>query len=92
MITVFNRKALIKDTDSEAVANVWSKLRANGIKYEVITKTHTSSFKRMLTQKRNIEFNMGGIPDKWTNRQADYLYIVYVSKNDYNKAKELCDL
>ncbi len=92
MITVFNRKALIKDTNSEAVAAVWSKLRENGIKYEVVTKTHTSSFRRMFTQKANINFNMGGVPASMTEHPADYLYIVYVSGKDYNKAKEICSL
>ena len=92
MITVFNRKALIQDTNAEAVAAVWSKLRENGIKYEVATKTGTSSFKRMLTQKSNTKFNMGGVPATWTEHPADYLYIVYVNKNDYEKAKQICSL
>ena len=92
MITVFNRKILIQDTNSEAVANVWSKLRENGIKYEVATKTHSSSFRRMMTQRSNINFNMGGIPASMTEHQSDYLYIVYVNKKDYDKAKELCDI
>ena len=92
MINVFNRKALIRDYNSEAVANVWSKLRENGIKYEVATKTHSSSFKRMLTQRQNMNFNMGGTPANWMEHPADYLYIVYVNKNDYETAKSLCDL
>jgi hypothetical protein len=92
MITVFNRKALIKDTNSEAVANVWSALRENGIKYEVVTKTGTSSFRRMMTQRSNMNFNMGGIPASMTEHSGDYLYIVCVSKKDYEKAKEICDL
>jgi len=92
MITVFNRKALVKDTNSEAVAAIWSKLRENDIKYEVATKTHTSSFKRMLTQKQNINFKMGGVPASWTEHPSDYLYIVFVNKNDYEKAKQICEL
>lgn len=92
MITVFNRKALIQDTNAEAVAAVWSKLRENGIKYEVATKTGTSSFKRMLTQQRNININMGGTPASWMEHPADYLYIVYVNKKDYEKAKQICSL
>ncbi|MBE6817180.1 MAG: hypothetical protein E7520_05710 [Ruminococcaceae bacterium] len=92
MITVWNRKVLIQDTDAQNVAAVWSKLRECKIKYEVVTKTHTSSFKRMLTQKQNIHFNMGGVPATWTEHPADYLYIVYVHKNDYNRAKELCNI
>jgi len=92
MINVFNRKILFQDTNAEAAANVWSTLRANKIKYEVATKTHSSSFKRMLTQRANIRFNMGGMPASMTEHQVDYLYIIYVNKNDYAKAKELCDL
>ncbi|MBR1763598.1 MAG: hypothetical protein IJ731_09605 [Eubacterium sp.] len=92
MINVFTRKILIQDTNAEAVAAVWSKLRENGIKYEVATKTHTSSFKRMLSQKQNMHFNMGGIPASMMEHQNAYLYIVYVHKNDYENAKSLCDL
>lgn len=92
MINVINRKALIQDTNAEAVAAVWSKLRENGIEYEVATKTHTSSFKRMLTQKSNINFNAGGVPSTWMEQSGDYLYIVYVNKNDYERSKEICSL
>jgi len=92
MITVFNRKILIRDTNAEAVAAVWSKLRENGIRYEVATKTGVSSFRRMMTQRSNMNFGMGGIPASMTEHQRDYLYIVYVSKKDYEKAKEICDL
>ena len=92
MITVFNRKALVQDTNAEAVANVWSALRENGIKYDVVTKTGSSSFRRMMTQKSNISFNMGGMPASWTEHPGDYLYIVYVSRKDYEKAKEICNL
>ncbi len=92
MINAFNRKAVIKDTNAEVVANVWSTLRENGIKYEVVTKTDSSSFRRMMTQKSNMNFNMGGIPASMTEHPGDYLYIVYVNKNDYEKAKELCNL
>ena len=92
MITVFNRKALIKDTNAEAVAAVWSKLRANGIGYDVVTKTGTSSFRRMMTQRQNVNFQMGGVPAAWTEHPGDYLYIVYVNKKDLAKAKELCGI
>ena len=92
MINIFNRKVLIKDTNAEMVANVWSTLRENGIKYEVVTKTGTSSFRRMMTQRSNMNFNMGGIPASMTEHPGDYLYIVYVNKKDYARAKEICDL
>jgi hypothetical protein len=39
-----------------------------------------------------MSFNMGGIPASMTERPGDYLYIVYVNKKDYDKAKEVCDL
>ena len=92
MINIFNRKAIIKDTNAEAIANVWSTLRENGIKYELITKTGTSSFRRMMTQRSNMNFNMGGIPASMTEHPGDYLYIVYVNKKDYEKAKEICSI
>ncbi len=92
MITFFNRKALVQDTNAEAVAAVWSKLRDNSIKYDVVTKTHTSSFRRMFTQRANINFNGGGVPSTWTEHPSDYIYIVYVRKSDYEEAKKLCSL
>ena len=92
MINVFNRKILFQDVDAQATEKVWSTLRENGIKYEVATKTHTSSFKRMLTQRQNMRFNAGGIPASMMEHPRDYLYIVYVNKNDYERAKTLCDL
>lgn len=92
MICIFNRKALYRNTDAEATAKVWSTLRENGVKYELHTNTHTSSFKRMMMQRRNMSYNMGGIPASWMDHSADYLYTVYVHKNDYERAKELCEL
>lgn len=92
MITVFNRALLYQNTDAQAVAAVWSTLRSNGIRYEVSTKTYVSSFRRMLTQQRNINLNAGGIPATWTEKPRDYLYKVYVSKKDFAKAQELCNL
>ena len=92
MITIFNRKILFQDTNSEAVAKVWSTLKKNGIKYEMVTKTHMSSFRRMATQQANINFNAGGIPANWTDNQANYLYIIYVNRKDYEKAKQVCNL
>jgi len=92
MITVFNRKVLFQNTDAEAAAKVWSALKQNGIRYEMATKTHTSSVKRTLTQQHNIHYNAGGIPATWTEHPSAYLYIIYVHKNDYDRAKEVCDL
>ena len=89
MINVFNRRILFQDTNAEAAAAVWSKLREKNIRYEVATKTHSSSFKRMLTQRQNMRFNMGGIPANMMEHPAEYLYIIYVHKNDYERAKEI---
>lgn len=92
MITVFNRKVLYQNTDAQATAAVWSALRENGVKYEVRTRTHVSSFKRLLTQRSNMRFNMGGIPASWTDPQTDYMYVIYVSSADYARAKDICEL
>ena len=92
MITMFNRKPLIKDTNSEYVASIWSKLRENSIPYEVATKTGSSSFKRMLSQQKNMSFNMGGVPASWMNNPGNYVYIVYVNRKDLERAKKICEL
>lgn len=92
MITLFNRKVLYQNTDAEATSRVWSALRENGIRYELRTRTHISSFRRMATQHSNMRFNMGGIPASWTDPPREYLYVVYVSRKDYQRARELCEL
>lgn len=92
MITVFNRKRLYRNTDAVATAAVWSALRANGIPYEVHTSTGTSSFRRMFTQRSNMQFNMGGIPNNWMERPGNYLYTIFVKRRDYDRACEICEL
>lgn len=92
MINFFNRKVLFQDTNAEAAANVWSTLKANGISYEMSTKTDVSSFRRMAVQNRNVNFNAGGIPSSWTEKHSDNIYVIYVRKNDYEKAKKICNL
>ena len=42
MITIFNRAKLFADSNAEAAANVWTAFKANGIKYEMITKQNVS--------------------------------------------------
>ncbi len=91
MINVFNRKLLFRDTNAEAAADVWSALRKDGIKYEVVTKTQSSSVRRMFTQKKDM-MNMSGIPASWKQHSADYIYNIYVNKKDYDAAKKTCNL
>lgn len=92
MITAFNRKALAEDTNAEAIAAIWSRLKANGIPYRVVTKTVSSSINKMNAHRSNMGFYAGGVPASWTDQASKYVYIVYVCKKDYESAKELCDL
>ncbi len=89
MINVFNRVLLFQGTDAEEAARIWSMLEKNGIKYEMKTKTGTDPMERQLKQRANMNYMAGGVPASYMNEHKNYLYLIYVHKNDLAKAKEL---
>ncbi len=89
MITAFNRKVIFEGTDAEESARIWSTLEKHGIKYEMKTKTGTDPFERQLKQNANMHFMAGGIPASYMDDRRNYLYIIYVHKNDFDAAQKL---
>ena len=89
MITVLNRELLFQGTDAEEAARIWSTLEKNGIKYEMKTKTGSDPMERRLKQHANMNFMAGGVPASYMDEHKNYLYLIYVHKNDLEKAKEL---
>lgn len=89
MITVFNRALLYQGADAEEAARIWSTLEKNGIKYEMKTKTGSDPMERQLKQRANINFMAGGVPASYMAEHKQYLYLIYVNKNDLTKAREI---
>ena len=92
MITIFNRAELFADSNAEAAANVWSILKANGIKYEMQTKQNVSIVRKAVQFKASVgtPSGFGGMSSSHFTDTPSYVYIIYVKKRDLEKAKELC--
>lgn len=94
MITVFNRATLFVDSNSEAAANVWSALKANGIKYEMRTKQNVSTLRKAIQFRASTgsTSGYGGMSASHFMDTPNYVYTIYVKKRDLAKAKEICHL
>ena len=94
MITVFNRALLFIDSNSEAAANVWSVLEANGIEYEMNTKQNVSTLRKAVQFRSSMGAGSGygGMSASYFTDTPDYVYIIYVKKKDLTRAKEICHL
>ena len=92
MITIFNKALLYRDTNSEAVAKVWSALRKEGIAYTVDTKVNAA-----VNGKNKGHLSQGIWPslpvnDQYSGNAASYIYEVWVRRTDLEHAKEVCSL
>ena len=94
MITIFNRAELFVDSNAEAAAQVWTALKANGIKYEMRTKQNISTVRKAIQFKASTgaASGYGGMSASHFTDTPDYVYIIYVKKRDLEKAKEVCHL
>lgn len=92
MITLFNRVRLFADSSSEAAANVWGKLKANGIPYTMKTLQNHTSYGKTLHAGYGIRSTGGGMRNSVYADQISYTYIIYVRRKDERRAKELCSL
>lgn len=94
MITAFNRAKLFVDTDAQAAANVWSVLKANGIKYEMQTKQNVSTIRKAVQFRASTgaPSGYGGMSASHFTDTPTYVYTIYVRKRDLKKAKEVCHL
>ena len=89
MITIFNRKKLLEDTSPLELARVTEELKKNKIKYEVITKRNQSSMGMALHTSMVFSAANGGFSSHEALGNMVYIYKVYVSKKDYEKAKSI---
>lgn len=90
MITIFNRKRLSLDTDSKEAARVWSILKANGIKYTMVTKGVMPSALRSHYAKMEAGMYNGAMNySKYRDINRQFVYIIYVRRKDYARAAEL---
>ena len=92
MITPFNRVKLFTDASSEAAANVWNALKANGIPYAMKTVQSRGAISRAVTAGRGVGQYMGGMSSGSFSDQIGYVYIIYVRRRDAARARELCGL
>lgn len=92
MINMFNRRKLYSGADAEEAARVWSALKAGGIAYRMQTKGVRSSF----AQGRRAGMGMGvtGGAARYSDYAdaANYIYTIYVRKDDFERAKALLGL
>ena len=90
MVTIFNRKKLFLDTNSEAVAKVWSALRANGIPYVITTKGLQSSLVRGFHAKLEASVQKGAMSySSFRDGNRQFIYSIYVRRKDFARAKAL---
>ena len=92
MITPLNRVRLFTDTSSEAAANVWGALKANGIPYTMKTKQTRGAFGKAVTAGSGVNRYMGGMPAASFSDQLGYVYTIYVRRADEAHARAVCHL
>ncbi len=92
MITMFNRCRLFVDASSEAAADVWNRLRAEGIPYALKTQQSRGALSKALTGGRGVAQYMGGMSASSFSDQIGYVYTVYVRRKDAARARKLCGL
>lgn len=92
MITFFNRAELFADSDSKAAAEVYSTLRKNHIEYEMKTLSDHSTFGRNLHYRQSFSIGGGGMGGAPFGDQMHYTYVIYVKKQDLERAKKVCSL
>ena len=92
MITMFNRAELFVDSSQEAAANVWSKLKEQGIEYEMRTKMSAPRLMQAIHNSADAAESMGALPPSFYGGTTNYVYFIYVKKKDLERAKAICSL
>lgn len=89
MLHLFGRKEVLKTPDAQDAARAWGILRANGIPYAVTAKTERvgANFTRNMHVSMVSKVTLYGEAERVRN----YLYIIYVNREDYQRAMELID-
>ena len=92
MITILNRSKLLADSSSETAAKVRETLKAAGIPYYMKTVQNHTALGKAIHSSVGVGAYKGGMPASSFSDQISYVYMVYVRKKDYEKAKEICQL
>lgn len=92
MITPLNRVKLFTDVSSEAAANVWNRLKAEGIDYVMKTTQSRGALGKAITSGAGVSRYMGGMPAAAFSDAVGYVYTVYVRRDDAERARKLCNL
>ena len=90
MITVLNRKRLLADSSSEAAAKVRETLKSAGIPYAVKTVQNHTALGKAIHSSVGVGAYRGGMPASSFSDQISYVYMIYVSRKDLERAKEIC--
>ncbi len=89
MLHLFGRKEVLKTPSAQDAARAWGILRANGIPYAVTTKGVGTNFTRKMHVSMVSKVTLHATRYGEAEHTRDYLYIVYVNKEDYQRAAEL---
>lgn len=81
MIFFFNQKEVFMGYSMKEFSDIRFKLLTNGIKYKVKTVNQSSSTFLSSSRVRNGSYGL--------NQAYNYLYYIYVHKNDYDKAQSI---
>lgn len=81
MIFFLNQKEVFMGYSMKEFSDVRFKLSSNGIKYKIKTINQSSSTFISSSRSRNGSYGL--------NQAYNYLYYVYVHKNDYDKAQSI---
>ena len=92
MINVFNRVKLYADSSAEAAANIWGRLKAEGIPYTMKTQQSRGALGKAVTSGVGVGRYMGGMAASSFSDQVTYVYTIYVRRADEERARALCDL
>ena len=92
MVTILNRKRLLADSSSETAAKVREALKAAGIKYFMKTVQNSTALGKAIHTNIGARTYGSGMPSSSYSDQVSYVYMVYVSRKDYARAKDLCHL
>lgn len=89
MIHLLTWKKLFTDSSAEAAAQVWSTLDQHHIPYQMKTVNSMGSLRRNVQSSMSMGTTMGGMPHSAIADQVHYVYVIYVRRRDYARAKAL---
>ncbi len=85
MFTLF-KKRIATDTSSQAISRITDILEANSIKYEIRTRRPRGSVGTALDSRSYAGANIAMYKGA---SQPTYVYMLYVKRRDYQRAREL---